>query len=226
MNSKGWCGVCLKDAAYGGYGHCALGEVTPKEKELATRVKSSKHWGFCSDHCKIESWGQPLKETKLTVLPSKDCAIFDPSVRSEAELCAGKKTPYPKMKVFTRKKLRKISPSGKKYIFVYKEDEINTVKFSLKWASIFEVYSINFILCLQFGAEPDHVQTGYYIGGTDSCYGDSGSPLYKFIDGRAYVIGVVSRGKDCAGFNKPGIYTDVSKYRDWINKHTKDGGCN
>ena len=128
MNSKGWCGVCLKDATYGGNGHCALDEVTSKDKEHATRVESSKNWGFCSDHCKTGSWGQPLKETKLTVLPSKDCAIFDPSVRSEAELCAGKKTPYPTMKVFTRKKLRKISPSGKKYIFIYKEDEINTVR--------------------------------------------------------------------------------------------------
>ena len=156
MNSKGWCGVCLKDAAYGGYGHCALGEVTPKEKELATRVQSSKHWGFCSDHCKIESWGQPLKETKLTVLSSKDCAIFDPSVRSEAELCAGKKTPYPRMKVFTRKKLQKISPSGKKYVFVYKEDEINTVKFSLKWATIFGVYSITFKFI--FIVSPSNVQ--------------------------------------------------------------------
>ena len=39
------------------------------------------------------------------------------------------------------------------------------------------------------------------------------------------MVGVVSRGDDCAGFNQPGIYTDVSKYLDWIEKHTKDGSC-
>ena len=48
---------------------------------------------------------------------------------------------------------------------------------------------------------------------------------FAFSDGRAHVVGVVSRGDDCAGFNQPGIYTDVSKYLDWIEKHTKDGSC-
>ena len=76
------------------------------------------------------------------------------------------------------------------------------------------------------GAKPEHVEAGFYIGGTDSCQGDSGGPLYKFVNGKAYIIGVVSRGDDCAGFNQPGIYTDVSKFRSWIYKHTRDGGCN
>ena len=44
------------------------------------------------------------------------------------ELCAGKKTAYPKMKVFIRKKLRKVSQGGKRYVFKYKEDKINTVR--------------------------------------------------------------------------------------------------
>ena len=44
-------------------------------------------------------------------------------------------------------------------------------------------------------------------------------------DGKAHVIGVVSRGDHCAGFNQPGVYTDVSKYLDWIDNHTKDGSC-
>ena len=76
------------------------------------------------------------------------------------------------------------------------------------------------------GAKPEHVEAGFYIGGTDSCQGDSGGPLYKFVNGKAYIIGVVSRGDDCAGFNQPGIYTDVSKFRNWIYENTKDGGCN
>ena len=46
-----------------------------------------------------------------------------------------------------------------------------------------------------------------------------------FTDGKAHVIGVVSRGDDCAGFNQPGIYTEVSKFLDWIEQHTKDATC-
>ena len=80
------------------------------------------------------------------------------------------------------------------------------------------------------GAKPEHVKMGYYLGETDSCQGDSGGPLYKFVKdkrgrNRAYLVGVVSRGDDCAGFNQPGIYTDVQKYKDWILEHTKDGSC-
>ena len=75
------------------------------------------------------------------------------------------------------------------------------------------------------GAKPEHVKMGYYLGETDSCQGDSGGPLYKFVKDRAYLVGVVSRGDDCAGFNQPGIYTDVQKYKDWILEHTEDGSC-
>ena len=60
-------------------------------------------------------------------------------------------------------------------------------------------------------------QERYFYGGRDSCHGDSGSPLWKWVDGgggggsrkrrRAVVVGVVSRGNGCARFNRPGIYT-------------------
>ena len=63
------------------------------------------------------------------------------------------------------------------------------------------------------------------MGHTDSCQGDSGGPLYKFIGNKAYLVGVVSRGDDCAGFNQPGIYTDVYKQRKWILENTSDGSC-
>ena len=65
----------------------------------------------------------------------------------------------------------------------------------------------------------------YYLGHSDSCQGDSGGPLYRFLNGKAYLVGVVSRGDECAGFNQPGIYTDISKQRQWILKNTRDGTC-
>lgn len=94
------------------------------------------------------------------------------------------------------------------------------------------------------GASREHAELNYYLGNTDSCQGDSGGPLYKFhgkaklnvsiidkgsnfsaTDKKAYLIGVVSRGDDCAGFNQPGIYTDVSKFRNWILETISDGSC-
>ena len=47
--------------------------------------------------------------------------------------------------------------------------------------------------------------------------GDSGGPLYLWNNGRATLIGVVSRGMGCAYFNHPGIYTRIKKYLNWID---------
>ena len=53
------------------------------------------------------------------------------------------------------------------------------------------------------------------IGGSDACQGDSGGPLVVWdniiikgvVEQRAFLIGVVSRGYECALMNSPGIYT-------------------
>ena len=88
------------------------------------------------------------------------------------------------------------------------------------------IYSNNDFYPFQFAATTQaHKDLGYYLGHTDSCQGDSGGPLYRFYKGKAYVVGVVSRGDECAGFNQPGIYTDVYKYKKWILKYTKGGSC-
>ncbi|GAX16805.1 hypothetical protein FisN_5Hh177 [Fistulifera solaris] len=56
---------------------------------------------------------------------------------------------------------------------------------------------------------------GVLAGGKDSCSGDSGGPLYDSKTGVQY--GVVSFGVGCARENKPGVYTRISNYRDWIS---------
>ena len=66
----------------------------------------------------------------------------------------------------------------------------------------------------------------FHLGGTDSCKGDSGGPLFTLgPDGRAILIGVVSRGKGCAAHNQAGIYTRVKKKLRWIFKYITDGNC-
>ena len=83
----------------------------------------------------------------------------------------------------------------------------------------------------------------------DSCRGDSGAPLWVWskhsrtqYDAKsqeeeeeetkhpnfphsAILVGIVSRGKGCGLKNRPGIYTRVQTFLDWITQEAKSGNC-
>ena len=65
---------------------------------------------------------------------------------------------------------------------------------------------------------------GDLTGKRDACQGDSGGGLYiqrNLSDTLRYTIdGIVSYGEQCASPMKPGIYTRVSYYIDWIQENS------
>lgn len=91
---------------------------------------------------------------------------------------------------------------------------------SLRWVDM-EIAADPGDACQSYGGAYDPVSmicaTG--LSGSnikDTCYGDSGGPLFTTAGGNYNLVGLTSWGYDCGLENYPGIYTRLTTYLDWI----------
>lgn len=70
------------------------------------------------------------------------------------------------------------------------------------------IYRENFIINWTFCA-------GVLSGERDTCAGDGGAPFVV----QDVQWGIVSWGRGCGQPNAPGIYTNVARYRHWLNRN-------
>jgi len=82
-------------------------------------------------------------------------------------------------------------------------------------ATKIKVNSVPLAVCdYLYGRNVD--KTGKFCAGgsVDACQEDSGGPLMCQHKGRYKLVGIISSGKGCGSY--PGLYTDVSRYQNWI----------
>ena len=166
-------------------------------------------WGWCEEHCKQEervvaALAKKLQEVMLDVLPMPHC------------------------KWFTDK--GKYQFNAKWEMCAGKKKSFHVIESFTKQGDKYRQKG-NYTDYMGFSKEGELYPYNYYIGGSDSCNGDSGGGLYTWRDSRPELLGVVSRGfgagkKDgCAESNFPGIYSRVSKYLEWIHENSNTGNC-
>uniref|UniRef100_A0A8C0WRC0 Peptidase S1 domain-containing protein n=1 Tax=Castor canadensis TaxID=51338 RepID=A0A8C0WRC0_CASCN len=66
---------------------------------------------------------------------------------------------------------------------------------------------------------------GYNKEGKDSCQGDSGGPLVCELNETWMQVGIVSWGIGCGRKGFPGVYTEVSFYKDWVIRQLSQASC-
>jgi len=207
----GWCGVCDTTIPKGSPGYCVDAPVKPS---------AEKGWGHCSEPCnKVDNAGYKLGFAELTTLHPVVCKGLLDSNATSNMLTDKREMNFDENVEFCAAYVRELKPP----VIAYTITEDGKHEFVLTHDFVSpEIKSIR----LEKSILKDH---DMLLGGVDACNGDSGGPLWlktndTYVNGnpqeRAYLIGVIARGKDCAVRNLPGIYGRVKTVLEWIIENT------
>ena len=137
-----------------------------------------ERWGYCSDICSNEK-RETFRTSNLNILDDDYCQTLlrgkqkkqSLELNHELEICTGKKIPFPKSLIsFTRRKKRKT-------ILKKQKDEAKTLKFPPHNRPTKYTYILN----ERKRKIPDNYPFNWILGGSDSCHGDLGGPLWRNI---------------------------------------------
>ena len=192
----GWCATCTLKVNDSSKRLCGEEEMW----EPATVDAPDENWGWCNEMCDENRAVLPfqMREVPLVVFEPEKCA----HLLNATETFFGTDLELCAGNVQRRER---------KYMDYTKEKESQ-----FKFDKILNATSAT------------HYEL---IGGKDACTGDSGAPLWVEVGRRtsrrrrSIIIGVVSRGLNCASNNAPGIYMRVKKVLKWIEKTARGGNC-
>ena len=80
-------------------------EMKKLQYESASRPTSSKHWGWCSDNCYLDSYRtKRLQEAMVDVLTSEACEVLGrvENANPILEMCTGRKHLFPRIETYIR----------------------------------------------------------------------------------------------------------------------------
>jgi len=223
--SFGWCATCNPDAKRGEPGFCS-DEFEVTNEEIA-RPGMNKGWGFCSKNCGESIFAlKKLMGAQFTVLSDERCQRSGNRIKNgqvvnnvnvKTELCAA----FINLLNTTVMNYTKTGADKNKFELFNLEEYKKAKAEATNVNRMFRAQRIKNTEFTEFTNKTDYV-----MGGMDSCKGDSGGPLTTMgnFTGMNNVtrynvevqIGVVSRGKDCAVQNYPGIYGRVKAILRWI----------
>jgi hypothetical protein len=205
----GWCATCRLNASEGQTNYCepaasAVNGPQPpdganRKETLPAEATPEANWGVCKPSCAPGSKAttEVLREVTLTVFDVGNCSRILRQTNSSYNL---------DMELcagrVNKRLVRRVAAA---------------------------VDSNGHVKAFNEGSGEEREEM--FIGGKDSCLGDSGGPLWKVArlshdrTPKAYLIGVVSRGLNCANNEAPGIYARTSMYLDWIVENSKEGAC-
>ncbi|XP_023329707.1 uncharacterized protein LOC111702294 [Eurytemora carolleeae] len=186
--------------------------------------------GLCADSCMSEVTN--IDFTSINLLTQDECKyIFELSkylnpdssdigFQSEIEMCGGKKAYLPAERgVFIKLRKTKAERELDRQLFLKFRELLTANKEYMRPTKYKYIFQGN---KMDLTGLPENYPYNWYLGGQDSCQGDSGGPLIRNVPVndrvRATQVGVVARGSGCARFNRPGIYTRVTRIYDWLKK--------
>jgi len=203
-----------------------------------------KDIGMCVGESQCLDAGEGIMLANTNLLTEEECSYMfnlennkDLNYQQEFEMCGGYKSPLGIQSIFVKAAKTKAEMDIDNAIFEDFKKKLGEKASGDKKEGqpVLDAVPSKFKYIYQ-GTDKDKIGLPadfpyhWFLGGKDSCQGDSGGPLWKNSkEGgkvRAIQLGVVSRGKGCANYNLPGIYTRVAKIYDWIKEIVKANAGN